>query len=246
MVPRPASSIAACTATWRSPAGGSPKTACAAATTDGRGHRTVIARTFRASCADCETYKAFKVKSYTTVEKQGFVWIWLGDGPTVGEPIDFPRFADRGWHHWVMEREFPGNAFHCVENFLDVPHTAHVHRGLFRGKESKNVELEITSGKDWIQAEFLNEERMESIIGRNACPEGGANRAHRSLPAALRHTRRLPHDGEAPVHRHEPVHAGLRERDPRVHLHGLPLRTARPVGAAGLRTALTTSSSTRM
>ena len=26
---------------------------------------------------------------------------------------------------FVMERVFEANAFHCVENFLDVPHTAH-------------------------------------------------------------------------------------------------------------------------
>jgi phenylpropionate dioxygenase-like ring-hydroxylating dioxygenase large terminal subunit len=111
------------------------------------------------------------VKSYPTVEKQGFVWIWLGDSDPSTEPIDFPMFDERGWHRWVMEREFPGNAFHCVENFLDVPHTAHVHRGLFRGGETRDVEIDITSGRDWIQAEFVNEERMESLIGRMLVPK---------------------------------------------------------------------------
>jgi hypothetical protein len=70
-----------------------------------------------------------------------------------------------------MERIFAGNAFHCVENFLDVPHTAHVHRGLFRGDESKEIEIEITSGADWIEAEFLGEERMDSWIGRLLVPK---------------------------------------------------------------------------
>ena len=127
-----------------------------------------------ASCADCSTYKNFKVQSYATVEKQGFVWIWIGYDEPCGEPFDFPKFDEGGWHHWVMEREFPGNAFNCVENFLDVPHTAHVHRGLFRGGETKEVEIEITSGADWIQAEFVNEERMESLIGRLLVPKDGS------------------------------------------------------------------------
>jgi phenylpropionate dioxygenase-like ring-hydroxylating dioxygenase large terminal subunit len=124
-----------------------------------------------ASCSNCSTYSNLKVKSYPTVEKQGFVWIWLGDSDPSTEPIDFPMFDERGWHRWVMEREFPGNAFHCVENFLDVPHTAHVHRGLFRGGETRDVEIDITSGRDWIQAEFVNEERMESLIGRMLVPK---------------------------------------------------------------------------
>ncbi len=125
-----------------------------------------------AACSDCVSFEGLKVKAYPTVEKQGFVWIWVGSSEAAGDPPDFPRFDDKGWHHWVMEREFPGNAFHCVENFLDVPHTAHVHRGLFRGKESKEVEIEITSGRDWIQAEFINEERMESLVGRMLVPKG--------------------------------------------------------------------------
>lgn len=125
-----------------------------------------------ASCHECSSYGGLKVKAYATVEKQGSVWIWLGEGDADGQPIDFPNFTEVGWHHWVMERVFPGNAFHCVENFLDVPHTAHVHRGWFRGSESKEVEIEITAGHDWIQAEFLNEERMESVIGRLLVPKG--------------------------------------------------------------------------
>lgn len=118
-----------------------------------------------------------KMRPFRVHEKQGFVWVWFGYGkpPPAGqpghEPIDFPRFDEAGWHHWVMEREFPGHAFHCVENFLDVPHTAHVHKGLFRGAESKVIELDITYGPDWVQAEFLGEKRMESIIGRLLVPD---------------------------------------------------------------------------
>lgn len=124
------------------------------------------------------------VRSYPVVEKQGLVWVYLAE--TAGEepsttPIDFPRFSDAGWHHWVMEREFEGHAFHCVENFLDVPHTNHVHKGLFRSAESKEVRLEITSGRDWIQARFVDEERMESLIGKLLVPKD----------AEMRHTDRF-------------------------------------------------------
>jgi phenylpropionate dioxygenase-like ring-hydroxylating dioxygenase large terminal subunit len=129
-----------------------------------------------ASCQDCSAYAQIKVRQYPVEESQGFLWVWMGpaDSTPSAKPMLFPRFADQGWHHWVMEREFEGSAFNCVENFLDVPHTAHVHRGLFRGAEAKLVEIEITSGANWIQAEFLEEERMESLIGRLLFKKEGA------------------------------------------------------------------------
>ena len=123
-----------------------------------------------AACGgDCS---AIRVKSYVAEERQGFVWIWMGEGNPDAPPITFPGMGETGWRHFLMEREFEAAAFHCVENFLDVPHTAHVHRGLFRGEESKEIELEITGGADWIQAEFLGEERMDSWIGKLLVPEG--------------------------------------------------------------------------
>ncbi len=116
-----------------------------------------------------------RVKSYISRESQGFVWVWIaaedGAEPT-GEPLKFPGMGGEGWRHFVMEREFRAAAFHCVENFLDVPHTAHVHRGLFRGEESKEIEIEVTGGADWVQAEFIGEERMDSWIGKLLVPEG--------------------------------------------------------------------------
>jgi phenylpropionate dioxygenase-like ring-hydroxylating dioxygenase large terminal subunit len=118
---------------------------------------------------------AIRVKSYPLREQQGFIWVWLADATAavpVGEPPLFPHLGEPGWRHFIMERVFEADAFHCVENFLDVPHTAHVHRGLFRGQESKEIEIEITSGEDWIEAEFLGEERMDSWIGKLLVPAG--------------------------------------------------------------------------
>jgi phenylpropionate dioxygenase-like ring-hydroxylating dioxygenase large terminal subunit len=118
---------------------------------------------------------AIRVKSYVVREQQGFVWVWIEDPQktqNVVEPPLFPHLGEKGWRHFIMERIFEADAFHCVENFLDVPHTAHVHRGLFRGEESKEIELEITSGDDWIEAEFLGEERMDSWIGKLLVPAG--------------------------------------------------------------------------
>lgn len=133
------------------------------------GHCTRIPSACGGNC------EAIRVKFYHVREQQGFVWVWMagaeGSEP-FREPPMFPHLGEKGWRHFIMERVFEADAFHCVENFLDVPHTAHVHRGLFRGEESKEIELEITSGEDWIEAEFLGEERMDSWIGKLLVPAG--------------------------------------------------------------------------
>ena len=129
-----------------------------------------------AACGESGCEK-IRVKAYRAEEKEGFVWVWMA-GEDGGEPedgpISFPHMNEPGWRFFVMEREFEAAAFHCVENFLDVPHTAHVHRGLFRGAESREIEIEVTSGRDWVQAEFLGEERMDSWIGKLLVPKGSS------------------------------------------------------------------------
>jgi phenylpropionate dioxygenase-like ring-hydroxylating dioxygenase large terminal subunit len=114
-----------------------------------------------------------RVRSWTVLEQQGFVWVWMPDDSRpipAGGPPEFPHLGETGWRHFIMERVFEAEPFHCVENFLDVPHTAHVHRGLFRGEKSREIELEIRSGRDWIEAEFIGEQRMDSWIGRMLVP----------------------------------------------------------------------------
>ena len=131
-------------------------------------------RRIPAACGG-EACASVRVKSYAVDERQGFVWVWMGVGDQEGpdrEPPEFPFLGTPGWRHFVMERVFEADAFHCVENFLDVPHTAHVHRGWFRGEESREIEIEVRCGGDWIEAEFLGEERMASWIGRLLVPKG--------------------------------------------------------------------------
>ena len=131
-----------------------------------------------AACNDCSARGRPRVRSYPVREKQGVVWVYLsakGEEPE-REPLDFPFHGKARWQHWFMERVFEGDAFNCAENFLDCPHTNHVHKGLFRTENTRENEVEITSGRDWVQAEFLNEGRIDTLLGRILCPKGGRMR----------------------------------------------------------------------
>ncbi len=130
--------------------------------------------------ASCETSGPMGIhaRAYPVVEKQGVIWVFISDreappGSSVqpASPPEFPMFAAPKWKHWFMQRKFKGNAFNCVENFLDCPHTVFVHRHLFRDARWKDVECQVTSGEDWVQAEFLNETPIRTAMGKLLFPQ---------------------------------------------------------------------------
>jgi hypothetical protein len=54
-----------------------------------------------------------------------------------------------------------------VENALDVPHTAVLHRGLFRsGKECISVDVVHRRYRTWTEAEFVGERPPQGVLGR--------------------------------------------------------------------------------
>jgi hypothetical protein len=66
-------------------------------------------------------------------------------------------------------------AVHAVaENALDVPHTAYLHRGLFRGTGTTNeLEVRVRRFHDHVEAEYIGEPRPEGLLGRVLAPRGG-------------------------------------------------------------------------
>jgi phenylpropionate dioxygenase-like ring-hydroxylating dioxygenase large terminal subunit len=68
-----------------------------------------------------------------------------------------------------------GTVHAVAENALDVPHTAFLHGGLFRGAGREPVEIEVVvrSGPDRIEAEYIGEPRPPGVAGRLLAPGGG-------------------------------------------------------------------------
>jgi phenylpropionate dioxygenase-like ring-hydroxylating dioxygenase large terminal subunit len=74
------------------------------------------------------------VERFPTIEQDGLVWVYMGDPRRAAEkpPFRFPHASDGGWRSYFMLTAFDGDVTDLVENFMDVPHTAFVHRGWFR------------------------------------------------------------------------------------------------------------------
>jgi hypothetical protein len=62
-----------------------------------------------------------------------------------------------------------------AENALDVPHTAFLHRGLFRsGGAPTEIEVEVRELDGRVEAEYFGEPAPKGTLGRLLAPGGGA------------------------------------------------------------------------
>lgn len=119
--------------------------------------------------------KSRDVPAHATREQDGFVWVWGRAGAEpVGDPyklttVDLPGYL-------VVRRSvvFPGSLHASLENALDVPHTAFLHRGLFRGgREPVEIDAILTRTPTSVQAEFVGEPRPPGVAARIMSPSGG-------------------------------------------------------------------------
>lgn len=90
---------------------------------------------------------ACRVPSLPVVERQGLVWVWMGNAPqapqTLAAPFDMPYWRTAGWGTYYMVTEFRNEVTHLVENFMDVPHTTFVHAGWFRRPAHKRIRVVV-------------------------------------------------------------------------------------------------------
>jgi phenylpropionate dioxygenase-like ring-hydroxylating dioxygenase large terminal subunit len=119
--------------------------------------------------------KGRRVEAFPTREHDGCVWVWASTEvePTT-EPFRFP-LVDKPGYTTVHRRVQAEASVHAVvENALDVPHTAFLHKGLFRGAGDPNeIEVVVRRGPDRVEAEYIGEPRVEGLVGKILSPSGG-------------------------------------------------------------------------
>ncbi|MEW6474090.1 MAG: aromatic ring-hydroxylating dioxygenase subunit alpha [Actinomycetota bacterium] len=128
-------------------------------------------------CAEDPTRRGRAAESVPCVEQDGFVWVYPGSAepPPGGPPFRFPCVEDPAYDTVRRSLHSAGTVHAVAENALDVPHTAFLHGGLFRGAGREPVEIDVVvrSGPDRIEAEYIGEPRPPGVAGRLLAPGGG-------------------------------------------------------------------------
>jgi phenylpropionate dioxygenase-like ring-hydroxylating dioxygenase large terminal subunit len=139
--------------------------------------RSGACRAIPGLCDDDPGRRGRAAETVACLEQDGFVWVFPGsaEAPAGPPPFRFPRIDDPTYDTVRRSLKSAGTIHAVAENALDVPHTAFLHGGLFRGAGRKPVEIEVVvrSGADQIEAEYIGEPRPPGVAGRLLAPGGG-------------------------------------------------------------------------
>lgn len=114
------------------------------------------------------------VPRFAAVESDRFVWVYASpDLDPPDRPFAIPVLGEGAVEiRRVVDVECPLHP--ALENALDVPHTAVLHRGLFRGsRELRRIRVRVARTPEGVQAEYLGEPRPEGIAAKILAPTGG-------------------------------------------------------------------------
>src|SRR5262249_53900684 len=90
--------------------------------------------------------------------QEGVRWVWApGPAPPAGGPPRLPCWDDPAYFVVVREYDVECTLHAALENALDVPHTAFVHRGDFRGKGERVIEAVRRRIPGGIEVEYVGE-----------------------------------------------------------------------------------------
>jgi phenylpropionate dioxygenase-like ring-hydroxylating dioxygenase large terminal subunit len=122
--------------------------------------------------------KARRAHALPTIEQQGFVWVHSTPSLEPAVPATAPhRFAllgKAGYTTVTQVVEAEGTLYSTIENALDVPHTAFLHRGLFRSaSRGITITAKVQRTDDRVVAEYVGEPRPAGLIARILSPSGG-------------------------------------------------------------------------
>jgi phenylpropionate dioxygenase-like ring-hydroxylating dioxygenase large terminal subunit len=119
--------------------------------------------------------RAARATAFACVEQDRHVWVHSIAGVEPRHPPPrFPHLGDPGYTTVLRDLEVRSTLYRALENVLDVPHTAFLHRGLFRTSgAAREIEVVVRRYADRCEAEFIGEPRPTGLAARLLAPGGG-------------------------------------------------------------------------
>ncbi|MEM9905565.1 MAG: aromatic ring-hydroxylating dioxygenase subunit alpha [Cyanobacteria bacterium P01_D01_bin.44] len=99
-----------------------------------------------------------KAIRYDTREQDGYVYVRLAAEPAEDlKPFAMPFYQAPGWSTVRVINQFQNTVTNCVENFIDIPHTASVHPGIFRNARQQKLQMTVSRNEGRVTATYRNE-----------------------------------------------------------------------------------------
>jgi nitrite reductase/ring-hydroxylating ferredoxin subunit len=123
---------------------------------------------------------AWQALAFAVRERDGFVWVYARQGAEPAhEPLAFRHLSDGRYTHVYQRTEAEGTLHATAENALDVPHTAFLHKGLFRS-DSRGIAIEaiVRASSDRVEAQYVGEPRPPGLVARLLSPGSSGDVVH--------------------------------------------------------------------
>ncbi|MGD1863502.1 MAG: Rieske 2Fe-2S domain-containing protein [Phormidesmis sp.] len=120
---------------------------------NGQGHVVNVPAAGPTNCPQI----ARKAISYTTREKDGYVYVSLADTVPEVAPFAMPYYKAPGWETVRVVNRFQNTVTNCAENFIDIPHTASVHPGIFRTAQQQPLKMKVDRYEGTVTAMYSQE-----------------------------------------------------------------------------------------
>lgn len=101
--------------------------------------------------------RGLRIQPFETREQDGYIYVLLERGEHETHPFSMPHYRESPWRNLRLCNTFENNVTNCVENFIDIPHTAYVHKGIFRNERSQGIEASIRREKGSVIVSYKNE-----------------------------------------------------------------------------------------
>jgi phenylpropionate dioxygenase-like ring-hydroxylating dioxygenase large terminal subunit len=99
-----------------------------------------------------------RVPSHAVVEQDGIVWAWgEPDAEPVRRPLALPAVEGPGAGEVILRCDLECTLHAALENALDVPHTAFLHRGIFRGGRPRPITAVRRPVSDGVEVQYFGE-----------------------------------------------------------------------------------------
>lgn len=137
---------------------------------DGQGY----CRKIPTLCTESEG-KGRRVPAFATYEQDGLVWVYA-DAEQVPNtsPPSYTFWKNPAYTTVHYQAVFESTLLAAAENILDVPHTAFLHKGLFRGGAPHPIDVIVRRNASRVEAEYQGEPRPSGLVGKLLAPKGGS------------------------------------------------------------------------
>jgi phenylpropionate dioxygenase-like ring-hydroxylating dioxygenase large terminal subunit len=111
-----------------------------------------------------EPLKSLCNPPYAVREQDGYIYVRLSSSAGAETaPFAMPHYRAPGFLHLRLQNRFRNSVTNCVENFIDIPHTAYVHERIFRSQRGERIRASIVRERGSVRIDYRDE---RSNLGR--------------------------------------------------------------------------------